>query len=146
MIHAANACRGEYIDLCAQVECWAVAVIRSAPAQASGKAGKMPHLLGQKLKLIGELADHDGVFVRPARIRELMAELEPLMKLRSDLAHARLLGKNDGAADIFAFELPTADAAPKMTGRFWLRRDETAVLIAALKKSHKELTDQKLKA
>ncbi|MEO5495070.1 MAG: hypothetical protein ABIR08_13705 [Sphingomonas sp.] len=112
MIHDAHAFRGEFIDLCAQIECWAVTVIRSAPALASGKTDKMPHLLGQKLKLIGELADDDTVFARPARIRDLLEEIAPLMKLRSDLAHACLSLANDGTDEIYAFDCRSSQRAP----------------------------------
>lgn len=143
MIHDAHAFRGEYIDLCAQIERWAVEVLRSNPAQRSGKAPKMPHLLGQKLKLIDDLAADDTVFARPARIRGLLEQLGPLIRLRADLAHATLSMASDGTEQIYAFELPAAE--PGTHGRFWLRRDETAELLAALKKGRKELGDQKLR-
>lgn len=145
MIHDAHAFRGEFIDLCAQIECWAVKVICSAPAVASGKTDKMPHLLGQKLKLIGELAVDDTVFARPARIRELLQEIAPLMKLRSDLAHACLSLAHEGANEIYAFELPVVPADSAVPSRFWLKREETPNLLRDLKKARKELADQQLK-
>ncbi|MBS0478769.1 MAG: hypothetical protein JSR79_05660 [Proteobacteria bacterium] len=146
MIHDAHASRGEFIDLCAQIECWAVATINRALPLASGRADKMPHLLGQKLKLIGDLAADDAVFAKPARIRELLGEIAPLMKMRSDLAHARLLHASEGGEEIYAFELPAAAIGPVGAGRFWLKREETPALICALKQARKELADQKLKS
>ena len=146
MLHDAHAFRGEFIDICAQIERWAVGVIGSAPAQRNGKADKLPHLLGQKLKLIGELAADDAVFAKPARIRELPDDIAPLMKLRSDLAHATLSLVGSGAEEIYAFELSGFESRPAGEGRFWLKRDETPPLVIALKKARKELADQKLKS
>ena len=145
MLHDAHAFRGEYIDVCAQIERWAVEVIRSAPRPA-GASRKMPHLLGHKLKLVAELAVDDTAFAKPARVRDLMARLQPYIELRSHLAHATLTVAGDGDAQIYAFDLPAADSLPSSADRFWLTPDDARSLLAGLKKSRKELSDQKLRS
>lgn len=145
MIHDAHAFRGEYIDVCAQIERWAVEVIRSAETSPAAPR-KMPHLLGQKLKLIAEFASDDAIFVKPARIRELLTKLQPYIDLRSHLAHATMMVTGEGPAEIYAFHLPGADGLPSCGGRFWLTPDDGRSLLAGLKKNRKELLDQKLRS
>ena len=146
MIHDAHAFRGEYIDVCAQIERWAVEVIRSVPQPSTGGPRKMPHLLGHKLKLVAELAADDTAFAKPVRIRDLMAQLQPYIELRSYLAHATMTVAGDGDSQIYAFDLPAADSLPSSAGRFWLTPDDARGLLAGLKKSRKELSDQKLRS
>ncbi|TPG22329.1 hypothetical protein EAH87_00445 [Sphingomonas koreensis] len=146
MMLEAHIFRGEYLDTCAHIERWAITVIETPVAQATDQVGnRLPHLFGQKLKLVRELAQNDAVFARANRVRDLLDELEPFAKLRSALAHATCSATRDGESAIFAFDLPGAAAPPSMEGRFWLMREETARLIAQLKKIKKELADQKIK-
>lgn len=145
MIHDAHAFRGEYIDICAQIERWAVEVIRSAETSPAVPR-KMPHLLGQKLKLVAELASDDTIFVKPMRVRELLTRLQPYIDLRSHLAHATMMVAGEGAAEIYAFDLPGADGLPSCSGRFWLTPDDGRGLLVGLKKNRKELSDQKLRS
>jgi hypothetical protein len=145
MIHDAHAFRGEYIDVCAQIERWAVEVIRRAVVPSDGSR-RMPHLLGQKLKLVAELAADDTVFAKPIRVRQLMSALQPYIDLRSHLAHATLTVVSERTTEIYAFQLPGADDLPSCGGRFWLTPDDARGLLAGLKKSRKELCDQKLRA
>lgn len=145
MIHDAHAFRGEYIDLCARIEGWATDILRSEQVQRTGKAKRLPQMLGKKLELIGSLAADNAVFARPARIRALLAEIHPLMQLRADLAHSTLTVSTRGTDEILIFELPIAQPAPHFTGRFWLAGDEMPALLGMLRKSHKELNDQRLK-
>ena len=145
MVHDAYAFRGEYIDVCAQIERWAVDVIRSAEINPASPR-KMPHLLGHKLNLVAELAGDDAVFAKPTRIRELLAKLQPYIELRSQLAHATMTVTGSGAAEIYAFDLPAADRLPSSGGRFWLTPDEGRGLLIRLKKNRKELSDQKLRS
>lgn len=145
MIHDAHAFRGEYIDVCAQIERWAVEVIRSVETSPSAPP-KMPHLLGHKLKRVAELAAADTIFAKPARVRELLAKLQPYIELRSHLAHATMTVAGEGAAEIYAFDLPGADRPPSCGGRFWLTPDDGRSLLTSLKKSRKELADQKLRS
>jgi hypothetical protein len=145
MIHDAHAFRGEYIDVCAQIERWAVEVIRNAETSA-GAPRKMPHLLGQKLKLVAELASDDTIFAKPMRVRELLARLQPYIDLRSHLAHATMTVTGEGTAEIYAFDLPGADGPPSCGGRFWLTPGDGRSLLSRLKKNRKELSDQKLRS
>ena len=146
MIHDAHAFRGEYIDLCAQIERWALEVLKSAPAVKSGKApSKPPHLFGQKMNAIGELtADEAGVFARPKRVRDILAELEPLLQLRSDLAHGTLSVMAIDTEELFAFEHAESERLPGVPQRLCLKRSEFPTLLGTLKTKHKELRDQKL--
>jgi len=144
MIHDAHAFRGEYIDTCAQIERWAVEVIHAAASPAETPR-KMPHLLGQKLKLVTELAGGDTIFAKPARVRDLLARLQPYIDLRSHLAHATVTVAGEGAAEIYAFDLPAADGPPSCNGRFWLRPDDVRSLLSGLRVHLKQLSDQKLR-
>jgi hypothetical protein len=137
----AHAFRGEFLDLCAQIEQWALERIRQV-----GDDSKTPYLFGQKLKRVGELAADDTVFSRPARVRELLDRLKPFAELRSKLAHSVMQPSSQAADAIYAFEVAGAPEPPDHAGRFWLRTSDMAPLICELKKIRKELSDQKVKA
>lgn len=134
MSQQAHAFRGEFIDVCAQVELWALSIIERVD-----KGVKAPHLFGQKLGRIEEIAKQGEVFCKPARVRDLLEKFKPLAELRSRLAHAVAQTPSQGADPIFAWEV----AGPCGT-RFWLRQSEMIRLLIDLKKLRKELADQKL--
>ncbi|OYY88875.1 MAG: hypothetical protein B7Y45_14025 [Sphingomonas sp. 28-66-16] len=140
MCRDAHAFRGEYIDVCAQIENWALEMIDEA-----NDGQKLPYLFGQKLKKVGQLAAGDTLFSKPMRVRELLERLKPFAELRSKLAHALVQPGSPGTDPIFAFEMPGAPSPPDDTGRFWLRLSDMNHLISELKKLRKELADQKIK-
>lgn len=134
MSQHAHAFRGEYIDVCAQIEHWALSVIERADA---GK--KPPYLFGLKLRRVGEIAATSQLFCKPARVCELLDQLKPLADLRSQLAHGIVQSPNQSSDPVFAWEVAGSDNA-----RFWLRQSEMIDRLCALKKIRKELADQKL--
>lgn len=130
----AHAFRGEFIDVCAQVEQWTLKVIKHADP-----GGKPPYLFGLKLKRVGEIATTGTLFSKPARVCDLLDQLKPLAELRSQLAHAVVQTPSQGSDPIFAWEVAAPDG-----NRFWLKQSEMSSLLGDLKKIRKELTDQKL--
>lgn len=146
MIRNAHTFRGEYIDTCAQIEQWAIEVMQTPRAQATGKVGKrLPYMFGQKLKLVAELAQDDTIFSRPSRVRELLNRLAPYATLRSALAHATCTYTGTGKALTIIFEMPGALPLPVTEGRFWLTPQDTSAVISQLKAIRKELADQRVK-
>lgn len=147
MIHEAHAFRGEYIDLCAQIERWATAALRSEDAVATGKVkAKQPYLFGQKLKLIRELAEANMVFAKPGSVRDLMIALEPFAKLRSDLAHAIVRVAEDAVGTAYTFDLANTDPGTPELTRFWFTPAETDHRLGQLRKLKKLILDQKIRS
>lgn len=147
MCQEGNAFRGEYLNHCAQVEAWAVGVFTSNAAIASGLLkARPPHLFGQKLKAIGELADAESpVFSKPKRVSELLIKFEPYAKLRAELAHAVMTSFGTNPPAIFAFSNPSGGGLLPLGQRFWLTPLEARDLLAGLKRLAKEICDQKVK-
>lgn len=145
MIQQAHSFRGEYIDLCAQIEQWAVDVISRQQSQSVIPAKiKLPYLFGQKLAFVKKLVDTEiKIFSNPARVTELLAKIESYTQLRADLAHAtvRVIGQNSDT--IFAFEVKTDQAFPNGTRRFWLTQQDAHRIISELKQLVKQIGDQK---
>ena len=135
MIQQAHAFRGEYIDVCAQIEHWALGVIARADTEK-----KPPYLFGLKLKRVGEIAGSSQLFCNPGRVSDLLERLKPLAELRSQLAHAIVQSPNQCDDPVFAWEVSGPDGA-----RFWLRQSEMGHHLSELKKIRKELADQPLK-
>ena len=142
-----HAFRGEYLDHCSQVEAWAVAVFSSEAAKRSDFLKKrMPHLFGQKLKAIAELATTPSpIFSKPKRVTELLDKFQPYAELRSDLAHATMTAAGNNGQAIFAFSSPTCPQLPFRGGRVWLTPSEATRLLSDLKQLTKQICDQKVK-
>lgn len=146
MIQKAHAFRGEYIDLCAHIERWAVTAICSSQAMQTGNVpAKPPHLLGQKIALITELAnDRTDVFAHPKRVRVILEQLAPFLKLRSDLAHAVMTIAITDDGPVFVFEVPKENKVAFVGGRFWITPAEATKVLADLRRVRKLLFDQRL--
>jgi hypothetical protein len=147
MKQTAHLFRGEYIDLCAQIEQWAVEVLSSEAARNSGRIkGKGPYLFGQKLKLVAELAgSENSIFSKPSRVGELLAQINDYAQLRAELAHAtvRVVGQNSEA--VFAFDVRADRPFPHGSTRFWLTPADAARIISELKQIVKQIRDQNVR-
>ena len=141
MTHDAHAFRGEYIDLCAQVERWATYVMYSDVATKTRRVIKdQRYLFGDKLKVIRDLAEyHPEVFAKSNDVKVLMSEFAPFAGMRSDLAHATL----QRVGHIYAFCMPDS-APPRGAKRFWLTPDDTVRIINELKNIQKQICSQKI--
>lgn len=102
---------------------------------------KVPHLFGQKLKAVKELAEtHPEIFSKPTRVVDLMQKFEQPAKLRSNLAHSITHKTSNESGSFYLFQnTGTAE-------RFWFTEDDMKLAISDLKKMVKEITDQKLKS
>lgn len=148
MCKEGHAFRGEYLNACSQVEAWAMMVFASAAAAKSLPARKRsPHLFGEKLKIVTELAGAtEPAFSKPKRVTELMTKFEPYAKLRSDLAHATMTAAGGNGETIFAFSNPTGQRLPIARERIWLTPSEASLLLSDLKQLAKEICDQKVRS
>lgn len=148
MKQAAHQFRGEYIDLCARIEQWAMEVFNSNAARDSGGIkGKVPHLFGLKLKLATELANmKNPIFSKPERVVELMAQVSDYAQLRSELAHATIRVAGQGDEAIFAFNVPAERSFPHGSRRFWLTPSDTTRILGELRQIVKQICDQKVKS
>jgi hypothetical protein len=86
--------RGKLIDICSEIERWAIDLLTSKRAQAK-IANEPMHLFGHKLKAVRKLAEldkgkpgPDRVLKSPTRVIELLDELQPFSDLKSALGHA----------------------------------------------------------
>jgi hypothetical protein len=129
---------GSYLNQCARVEAWTVGILEKHTDQTKGS--KIPHLFGQKLKAVRELADtHPSIFNKPARVVELMQRFEEPGKLRSNLAHAVHHTASNPTGSFHLFH-------NSGTGeRFWFTEDDMKAALINLKKLVKEICDQNLK-
>lgn len=148
MCQEAHAFRGEYLNLCAHVEAWAVGILLSDAVQKSDTVKtKLPYLFGAKLKAVASLAEnHPSLLSNSKRVVELMSEFEPFARLRSDLAHAVMTVHEDEEFHTMIFDNPGVARLPKHDGRFWVNRDEAKKLVVDLKNLVKRINDQRLKA
>jgi len=148
MCKEGHAFRGEYLHHCSQVEAWAVAVFSNNLVVESGLLRKrMPHLFGQKLKAIADLAGAPSpVFSRPKRVSELLEKFQPYAALRADLAHATMVSAGSNGQSIFAFDNPNGPRLPLGRERMWLTPSEALGLLSELKQLTKEICDQKVRA
>jgi hypothetical protein len=129
---------GSYLNQCARVEAWTVKILLANDDKT--KTAKVPHLFGQKLKAVRDLADtHPTVFSKPARVIELMQRFEEPAKLRSNLAHAvNHKASNPTGSFYLFFNGGTGE-------RFWFAEDDMKTALTNLKKLVKEICDQQLK-
>jgi hypothetical protein len=129
---------GSYLNQCARVEAWTIGILQAHGDKT--KAAKIPHLFGQKLKAVRELADsHPAIFSKPARVVELMQRFEEPAKVRSNLAHAVNHKATDSNETFYLFH-------NSGTGeRFWYPEDDMKTALTNLKKLVKEICDQQLK-
>jgi hypothetical protein len=130
---------GSYLNQCARVEEWAVAIL-TVHEDKTGKS-KTPHLFGQKLKAVRDLADsHPEVFSKPKRVETLMKEFEEPAKLRSNLAHSVMHKTSNPTGSYYLFHnTGTAE-------RFWFAEEDMNTALSGLKRIVKEITDQKSKS
>lgn len=129
---------GSYLNQCARVEAWTVKILQAHDDKT--KAAKVPHLFGQKLKAVRELADtHPTLFSKPTRVIELMQRFEEPAKLRSNLAHAVNYKASNPTGNFYLFYNSGAD------DRFWFTEDDMKTALTNLKKLVKEICDQQLK-
>jgi hypothetical protein len=104
------------------------------------KVAKIPHLFGQKLKAVRELADtHSTLFSKPTRVIELMQRFEEPAKLRSNLAHAVNYQASNPTGNFYLFFNSGTDE------RFWFTEEDMKAALINLKKLVKEICDQQLK-
>lgn len=129
---------GSYLNQCARVEAWTIGILQAHADKTKG--AKVPHLFGQKLKAVRELADtHPSIFSKPARVVELMQRFEEPAKVRSNLAHAVNHKANNPSGNFHLFHNSGTEE------RFWFTEDDMKTALANLKKLVKEICDQQLK-
>ena len=129
---------GSYLNQCARVEAWTIKILQANADKTKGS--KVPHLFGQKLKAVRELADtHPSIFSKPTRVVELMQRFEEPAKLRSNLAHAVNHKATNQAVNSYLFHNGGTDE------RFWFTGDDMKAALTNLKKLVKEICDQQLK-
>jgi hypothetical protein len=130
---------GSYLNQCARVEAWTITMLAAHEDKTS--KSKVPHLFGQKLKAVRELADsHPEVFNKPSRVVALMQQFEEPAKLRSNLAHS-IMHKTCNPSGSFYLFHNTGTAE-----RFWFTEEDMNTSLSSLKKIVKEITDQKPKS
>ncbi len=129
---------GSYLNQCARIEAWTIDILTVNDGKTS--KSRMPHLFGQKLKAVKELAEtHPEIFSKPNRVVELMQKFEQPAKLRSNLAHSITHKTSNDSGSFYLFQnTGTAE-------RFWFTEDDMKLAISDLKRIVKEITDQKLK-
>ncbi|MGL5839101.1 MAG: hypothetical protein ACRCY3_11420 [Sphingorhabdus sp.] len=132
---------GSYLNQCARVEAWTLAVLQTPIANARlGKNIRIPYLFGQKLKAVSDLVqDKPELFSKPKRVIELMARFAEPAKLRSNLAHASVMRATNDKGSYFLFHTPGTDE------RYWFDENKMREILVELKKLVKEITDQKMK-
>jgi hypothetical protein len=140
MCQQAHAFRGEYLDLCAQIEHWAMEMIEKAD-----KAKKAPVMFGPRLRRVQEIAGDDLFFDKPKRVLTIMDTLSPFVTLRSNFAHAVVRASEATGDQVFVFEMPGTSPVPFDAGRFWLRASEMKQTLTQLRAIFKHLQDQRLK-
>jgi len=129
---------GSYLNQCARVEAWTIGILQAHADKAKGS--KIPHLFGQKLKAVRELADtHPSIFSKPARVVELMQRFEEPAKVRSNLAHAVNHKATNPTGTFYLFHNSGTDE------RFWFTEDDMKAALINLKKLVKEICDQQMK-
>ncbi len=112
----------------------------AAHKDQTGKS-TVPHLFGQKLKSVKELArSHPDIFNKPARIAALMQQFEAPAKLRSNLAHSIMYKTTNPSGSFYLFHNIGTEE------RFWFTEDDMKTALSGLKKLVKEITDQKSKS
>lgn len=126
---------GSYLHHCARVEEWSAAILKEASITK-----KMPHLFGQKLKAVADLAEKQPEkFTRAKRVTELMQKFALHAKLRSNLAHAiQTTAANETTNYLLVRNSGTGE-------RQWFTHDEMKSQLSDLKKLVKEILDQKLR-
>lgn len=130
---------GSYLNQCARVEAWTIEILTTN--KNGVKNSKVPHLFGQKLKAVRELADSEpGLFSKPARVIDLMQRFEAPAKLRSNLAHAITHRAINDTDNYYLFQNTGTSE------RLWFTEKDLKGALADLKKLVKEITDQNLKA
>jgi hypothetical protein len=130
---------GSYLNQCARVEAWTITIL-ALHRDKTSKA-KVPHLFGQKLKAVKELADsHPEVFNKPARVVSLMQQFEKPATLRSNLAHSVMHKTSNQSGSFYLFHNTGTSE------RFWFTEEDMKAALASLKQIVKEITDQKPKA
>jgi hypothetical protein len=139
MCTEAHAFIGEYIELCALVERWAVPVIAKADDQ-----NKVPPMLGAKVERLETLTDK-GIFCKPESMKKLIARLAPHVKLRGQLAHAITHKGEFENGTVVIFENADMSSPSRIDDRFWLTLDDMPKLLSDLRTIRKEFADQKLK-
>ena len=129
---------GSYLNQCAKVEAWTIDMLATHDDKTA--KSKVPHLFGQKLRAVRELAElHPEIFSKPERVVHLMQQFEQPAKLRSNLAHSIVHKTNNADGSFYLFHnIGTAE-------RFWFTQQDMTAALSALKKIVKEITDQKLK-
>lgn len=129
---------GSYLNQCARVEAWTIEMLTVNEDKTS--KSKVPHLFGQKLKAVKDLAEsHPDIFSKPSRVVDLMQKFERPAKLRSNLAHSIMHKTSNDAGSFYLFQnTGTAE-------RFWFTEEDMKLALSDLKKIVKEITDQKLK-
>ena len=129
---------GSYLNQCARVEAWTIQILQAHGEKTKGT--KLPHLFGQKLKAVRELADtHPALFSKPTRVIELMQRFEEPAKLRSNLAHSISYKATNPTGTFHLFFNSGTDE------RFWFTEDDMNTALANLKKLVKEICDQQLR-
>jgi hypothetical protein len=129
---------GSYLNQCARVEAWTIGILQAHEHKT--KVAKIPHLFGQKLKAVRELADtHPAIFSKPVRIIELMQRFEAPAKVRSNLAHAVNHKATSPSGAFYLFHNSGTDE------RFWFTENDMKTALSDLKKLVKEICDQQLK-
>ena len=129
---------GSYLNQCARVEAWTIEILQAHADKTKGS--KIPHLFGQKLKAVRELADmHPSIFSKAARVVELMQRFEEPAKVRSNLAHAVNCRATNSTGAFHLFH-------NSGTGeKFWFAEDDMKTALTNLKKLVKEICDQQMK-
>ena len=94
---------GRFLSTFAEFEFWVVE--RLNLAQPSVKAGKP---VGQRIEdFRAALKNHPEIVRAPDDVDKLLDRLQPYVRLRSVLAHARVTALTGGAEPIYLFETPT---------------------------------------
>ena len=130
---------GSYLNQCARVEAWTIEMLTVHEDKTS--KSKVPHLFGQKLKAVKDLAQsHPEVFSKPSRVVDLMQKFEKPAKLRSNLAHSITHKTSNDAGSFYLFHNAGTEE------RFWFTEEDMKLALSDLKKIVKEIADQKLKS
>ncbi len=139
--------RGEYINICSQVEEWAINVLQNPKVTTLPESKpKLPHLFGKKLSAIESLIDkRPELFKNDKCTIELISEFKCYAELRSDLAHAVMKVYSKNNETIFVFTNFGQTITPKMPKRFSISISECQKLLKSLRHHVKKITDQKLK-
>jgi hypothetical protein len=130
---------GQFLGKVAEFEIWMVERL----ARLDPKP-RIETLIGSRVAALRKAIEQKPAIVRrPKRVAELLDRLQPLLDLRSTIAHARTTAlQSEEGERMYLFETASPDADRAWQARTLLRDRELKALQGNLAKLVKELRDQ----